>query len=146
MRFSNFDIIHRTRKGKVLNQVDHLLDWNPIEKAINLHYSPKSDVTGRPFYPGLLLSKNVAGYYLAWRSQRRSGVVNDRKERGNESSAKAAMQIFEVTQPGVDTKARWVKMGGKSVFGYKQHTIVGDNGLVMAVETTAANQHDNMAT
>lgn len=29
------------------------------------------------------------------------------------------------------------------MFGYKQHTMVDDNGLVMAVETTAANQHDS---
>ncbi len=29
------------------------------------------------------------------------------------------------------------------VFGYKQHTLVDDNGLVIAVETSAANQHDS---
>lgn len=40
-------------------------------------------------------------------------------------------------------KAHWVKKGGQSVFGYKQHTAVDDNGLVIAVETTAANQHDS---
>ena len=48
MRFSNFNDVSRTRKGNFLNQVDHLIDWKPIEKAINRHYSPKSDVTGRP--------------------------------------------------------------------------------------------------
>jgi len=70
-------------------------------------------------------------------------VINDREEQDDEPSAKAAMQVVEVTQPGVDTEAHWVKKGGKSVFGYKQHTILKDNGLVMAVETTAANQHDS---
>lgn len=29
------------------------------------------------------------------------------------------------------------------IFGYKQHTVVDDNGLVIAVETTAANCHDS---
>jgi IS5 family transposase len=29
------------------------------------------------------------------------------------------------------------------VFGYKQHTVVDDNALVMAVETTATNRHDS---
>ena len=70
-------------------------------------------------------------------------VVNDREERDDESSAQVAMRVIETEQPGVDTDARWVKKGGKSVFGYKQHTLVDDNGLVMAVETTAANQHDS---
>lgn len=226
MSFSDFDVIRRTRKGNFLNQVDHLIDWKPIEKAINQHYSPKSDVTGRPAYPGLLLFKMLlvgvwhgglsdeavedmanANLYVmrflnlsledevpdhsvlsrfrtrltaakAWdslldqinqqistlnvsvttgshidasithsprkpRTKPSYEVVSDREEQDDEPSAKAAMQVVEVTQPGVDTEARWVKKGGKSVFGYKQHTIVDDNGLVMAVETTAANQHDS---
>jgi len=67
-------------------------------------------------------------------------VVNDRDD---EIHAQENMKVVETTQPGVDTEARWVKKGGKSVFGYKQHTAVDDNGLVMAVETTAANQHDS---
>ena len=29
------------------------------------------------------------------------------------------------------------------MFGYKQHTVVDNNGLVMAIETTAANCHDS---
>ena len=70
-------------------------------------------------------------------------VVNDREERDDESSAQATMRVIEVNQPGVDTDARWVRKGGKSMFGYKQHTLVDDNGLVMVVETTAANQHDS---
>lgn len=53
------------------------------------------------------------------------------------------MRVIAVTQPGVDIEARWVKKGGQSVFGYKQHTLVDHNGLVMAVETTAANCHDS---
>ncbi len=33
------------------------------------------------------------------------------------------MRVTEVVQSGVDAEARWVKKGGKSVFGYKQHTL-----------------------
>jgi len=62
-------------------------------------------------------------------------IINDREERDDEADAKANMQVVEVTQPGVDSDARWVKKGGKAVFGYKQHTLVDDNGLVMAVAT-----------
>jgi IS5 family transposase len=51
-------------------------------------------------------------------------VVSDREERDDEADAQTAMRIIEVTQPGVDSEARWVKKGGQSVFGYKQHTVV----------------------
>ncbi|SEG02502.1 transposase [Nitrosomonas ureae] len=62
-------------------------------------------------------------------------VVSDREERDDEADARTAMQVIEVTQPGVDSEARWVRKGGKPVFGYKQQTVVDDNGLVLAVET-----------
>jgi len=226
MSFSDFDVIRRTRKGNFLDQIDHLIDWVSIEKAIGRYYAPASDVTGRPAYPGLLLFKMLlvgiwhgglsdeavedmanANLYVmrflnlsleddvpdhsvlsrfrtrlttakAWdnlleqinrqilalnvtvttgchidasithsprrpKSKPSYEVVNDREERDDERSAQMAMQVIEVTQPGVDTEARWIKKGGKSVFGYKQHTLVDDHGLVMAVVSTAANQHDS---
>lgn len=72
-------------------------------------------------------------------------VVSDREERNDETEAQAAMQVVAVAQPGVDSEARWTKKGGKSIFGYKQHTLVDDQGLVRAVTTTAANCHDSQA-
>jgi len=43
----------------------------------------------------------------------------------------------------VGTEGKWVRKGGQSVFGYKQHTLVDDCGLVMAMETAAATRHDS---
>ena len=37
---------------------------------------------------------------------------------------------------------RWVKKMGKLHFGYKRHTVTDENGLVLAEETTAANESD----
>lgn len=54
------------------------------------------------------------------------------------------MQVIEVVQPGVDSEARWTMKGGKAHFGYKQNTLVDDNGLLIAVETTPANRHDSV--
>ncbi|MCC8995682.1 MAG: hypothetical protein LM517_01180 [Nitrosomonas sp.] len=34
-------------------------------------------------------------------------VVSDREERDDENEAEKAMQVIEVTQPGVDAEARW---------------------------------------
>ncbi|MFO1289616.1 MAG: IS5 family transposase [Nitrosomonas sp.] len=209
-----------------MKQIDQLIDWDSIEKAIAEHYSPISDAAGRPAYSGLLLFKmllvgiwngglsdesveDMANSNLhvmrflglsleddvpdhsvlsrfrtrltvaqAWdrlltqinqqiavhdiavkkgchvdasitQSPRKPKtkptyeVVSDREERDDEPNTKEAMRVIEVDQPGVDAEARWVKKGDKSVFGYKQHTVVDDNGLVLAVETTAANCHDS---
>ena len=59
MNFSEYDVTRRTRKGNFLKQIDQLIDWNSIEKAITVHYAPVLDTAGRPAYPGLLLFKMV---------------------------------------------------------------------------------------
>ena len=206
MSFSEYDVTRRTRKGNFLKQIDQLIDWNSIEKAIAVYYAPVSDATGRPAYLGLLLFKmlligiwngglsdesveDMANSNLhvmrflglsleddvpdhsvlsrfrsrltaadAWdellvqvnnqiqahnitvrqgchvdasitQSPRKPTtrpayeVVSDREERDDEADARAAMRIIEVVQPGVDSQARWVRKGGKSIFGYKQHTV-----------------------
>jgi len=57
MSFSELDVTRRTYIGNFLNQIDCLIDWKPIEKAIDEHYAPTYDAAGRPAYPGLLLFK-----------------------------------------------------------------------------------------
>lgn len=57
MNFSDYDVTRRTRKGNFLKQIDQLIDWGSIEKAIAIHYAPVSDAAGRPAYSGLLLFK-----------------------------------------------------------------------------------------
>ncbi|MBL8501664.1 MAG: hypothetical protein JNL77_13960 [Nitrosomonas sp.] len=57
MSFSEYDVTRRTRKGNFLQQIDELIDWNSIGKAIEVHYAPVSDAAGRPAYSGLLLFK-----------------------------------------------------------------------------------------
>jgi IS5 family transposase len=226
MSFSEFDVTRRTRKGNFLKQIDQLIDWNSIEKAIAVHYAPVCDAAGRPAYSGLLLFKmllvgiwngglsdesvedmansnlhvmrflglsleddvpdhsvlsrfrtrltaakiwdgllaeinrQIQAYNITVKqgchvdasitqSPRKPKtkpayeVVSDREERDDESNAQLEMRVIEVARPGVDTEARWVKKGDKSLFGYKQHTIVDGNGLVIAIETTAANCHDS---
>lgn len=57
MNFSDYDVTRRTRKGNFLKQIDQLIDWSAIERAIAVHYAPVSDAAGRPAYSGLLLFK-----------------------------------------------------------------------------------------
>ena len=70
-------------------------------------------------------------------------IRTDRAEQDDELDAKQAMTVLSVADVGVDTEARWTKKGGKYLFGYKQHTVVNNDGLVQGVVTTAANTHDS---
>jgi len=71
-------------------------------------------------------------------------VSQDREERDDEPDAKQAMTVLTIAEAGVDTEARWTKKGGQYLFGYKQHTVVNNDGLVHGVVTTAANTHDSL--
>ena len=226
MSFSEYDVDRRTRKGNFLRQIDFLIDWNTLAQEIQKYYHPKTDVTGRPAYSGILLFKmlmvgiwngglsdeaveDMANSNLhvmrflnikleddvpdhsvlsrfrtaltkarAWNallasvnqqlmhlnamvsdghhvdasvtiSQRKPKgkptyeVSTDRAERDDEPAAKQAMTVLSVADAGVDTQARWTKKAGKYLFGYKQHTVVNNDGLIQGVVTTAANTHDS---
>ncbi len=74
-------------------------------------------------------------------------IAEDRKEdeRSEQEKEKeeSSMKLIKKQQPGVDTEARWVKKGGKLRYGYKKHISVDEDGLVSAVHTTTANEHDS---
>ena len=66
-------------------------------------------------------------------------VVEDRHEEDSRETSEEAI-LKEVVKSNVDGEARWGKKMEKLNFGYKRHTITDENGLVLAKETTAANE------
>lgn len=75
-------------------------------------------------------------------------IAEDRKEdeAKTEEKEKQTIDIEAVkkVQSGVDTDARWIKKGGKTHYGYKEHIATDENGLVLGVTTTPANEHDSL--
>jgi IS5 family transposase len=74
-------------------------------------------------------------------------VAEDRKEDERSDDDKDAEQnqakVNKKEQPGTDTEGRWVKKQGELHFGYKKHLLTNEDGLVEAVHTTTANEHDS---
>lgn len=71
----------------------------------------------------------------------------DREEDDRDETARKKEESYHLEkkeeQPGADNQARWVKKGGKSVYGYKKHMATDDNGMVLGVHTCPANEHDS---
>lgn len=67
----------------------------------------------------------------------------DNREQQDKQSEKDYCKAVEKSQPGVDSQARWVKKAGRLRYGYKEHLAVDEDGLVKAVYTTTANEHDS---
>ena len=71
-----------------------------------------------------------------------AAVVDRREEEGGAAAAAAAAMLREVPRPNVDGEARWIRKVGQLRFGYKRHTVTDPNGMILAEETTAANESD----
>lgn len=89
---------------------------------------------------GAIVDASVTDSPRRPRGQKEYEVVQNRHE--DEMADIANAKLVEKPRPGVDTEARWVKKAGKCHFGYKRHTVVNQDGLVIAEETTAANESD----
>lgn len=72
-------------------------------------------------------------------------IAEDRKEDevSEEDVKKQEISIQEEVSQGVDKEARWLKKGGKLIYGFKKHEAVDENGMVVGVHTTTANEHDS---
>lgn len=66
-------------------------------------------------------------------------VVEDRKE---DTTDVAKTKLVQITKPNVDPEAAWIKKAGKLHYGYKQHVITNQEGFILGIHTTAANESD----
>ena len=71
-------------------------------------------------------------------------VATDREEGVSDPAVArpAQPEFIEKVQSHVDTEAAWIKKAGKLHYGYKKHTATDEQGLVLAVVTTPANESD----
>jgi IS5 family transposase len=72
-------------------------------------------------------------------------IAEDRKEEevSDEQKKKQTRQLKKLSSKGTDTEARWLKKGNRTIFGYKRHDGVDENGMILGVHTTTANEHDS---
>jgi len=69
--------------------------------------------------------------------------VQDADTADNPATPSPQQPVFmEKIQSHVDTEASWVKKAGKLHYGYKKHVVTDEQGLVLAMVTTPANESD----
>lgn len=76
---------------------------------------------------------------------KRFKIAEDRKEdeRPEEDVKSEVSYQLEQENTSVDPEARWVKKGGRYTYGYKQQVVADVEGMIEAVHTTPANEHDS---
>ncbi|MDD7273160.1 MAG: transposase [Prevotellaceae bacterium] len=90
---------------------------------------------------GAVVGAGITDSHRRPRGRKEYEIVENRNEETGKLESEKAM-LKEKLKPNVDGEARWVKKMGKLHFGYKRHSVTDENGLVLAEETTAANESD----
>ena len=88
---------------------------------------------------GVIVDASITDTLRKPKGKKEYKVVEDRQE---EESQDTIPHLEEKTKPGVDKDAKWLKKAGRLHYGYKQHTGTDENGLVLGIVTTSANQND----
>jgi IS5 family transposase len=69
-------------------------------------------------------------------------IEEERTEEQTEKEGEYHKKLTRLENNGTDQQARWLKKGKKSYYGYKKHTATNDDGMVLGIETTPANESD----
>jgi transposase, IS5 family len=137
-RFCDISMDEQVPDSTVLCRFRSVLSkQNAFEKLLNL-INDKMAQSGLIVNKGIIVDASVTVTQRKPRGKKEYEVCEDRKENENE----AAQVLKVIPQKHVDKEAAWLKKGGKLLFGYKQHTATNQEGFVLAIHTTAANESD----
>ncbi len=124
-----------------------LVQKGALEKLFRLINS-QLEARGILLRGGAIVDASITESPRKPRGKKEYEIAEDRKEAAatateSTSSPEATMPLPQPKmQPHVDTEAAWIKKGGKLQYGYKKHLATDDQGLVVAVITTPANESD----
>lgn len=87
---------------------------------------------------GIIVDASITDSPRKPRGKKEYEAVEDR----DEETGLIETKVVEKLQSHVDVEAKWIRKGNKLRFGFKQHTGTDENGLVVSVVTTSANESD----
>lgn len=117
-----------------------LVEADPYDMVLN-EINSRLEQQGVIVKRGAIVDASITDSPRRPRGRKEYEIVEDRNEETGMLASEKSM-LKEKLKPNVDGEAHWVKKMGKLHFGYKQHSVTDENGLVLAEETTAANESD----
>jgi transposase, IS5 family len=112
-----------------------LAKQNAFDKILGL-INQKMEQEALQVVKGIIVDASITNTLRKPRGKKEYIIAEDRNEEEVNSTVEPA------TQSHVDTEAAWIKKAGKLHFGYKQHTVTNQEGFVLSVHTTPANESD----
>ena len=112
--------------------------WHTLLDEVNRQLQEK----GLLVRTGTIVDASITESPLKPKGKAQYEVVADNETVESDNGSQDGAKLQKMVKPGVDIEAAWTKKAGKLYYGYKKHHATDMNGIVLAVETTAANTHD----
>jgi len=90
---------------------------------------------------GAIVDASVTPTLRKPRGKKEFEIAEDRKE-DEQTGLTTPAALIEKIKPNVDKEAAWIIKAGKLHYGYKQHVVTNQNGFILGVHTTPANESD----
>ena len=124
------ELSERNGMKKILGELNRQLVKHKI--IIKSGVLVDASVTTSPFIPSSPTTFELAN----------DRAEEDRTEEQTGKEEKYHQQLKRVEDNGTDIEARWLKKGKKSMYGYKKHVAANDDGMILGLATTPANESD----
>jgi IS5 family transposase len=117
-----------------------LVSANLYDDILN-EFNRQLELAGVIVKNGAIIDASITDSPRRPRGKKEYIAVVDRNEDSNSDEAEQAF-LIEKEKPNVDKEARWIYKMGRYRFGFKRHTVTDLNGLIIAEQTTSANESD----
>ncbi|MDE2644477.1 MAG: IS5 family transposase [Bacteroidota bacterium] len=115
--------------------------WDRLLETVNAQLRAR----GMAVTVGAIVDASLTASPYSPKGGGRMAVAEDRKQRRPEEVRDEAVYHAskQQTHPNADHDGRWVKKRSKTIYGYKKHLATDEAGMILAVHTTPANEHDS---
>lgn len=145
MRFCKLDLEDTVPDHSTLSRFRTELTLNKGMDKILTGFNQQLEKHNLIVKTGVKVDASITESFRKPKGDIRYQIAEDRKEDevSDEEKNKQAKSLLKQQGQGVDADGRWLTKGGKTKFGFKRHDAVDENGMIITVHTTIANEHDS---
>ena len=148
MKFCELDLEHEVPDHSTLSRFRKTLNdhkaWDKLLKLFNKELK-QQNIMLKKGSAKIDASLTASGYKPSQPKSYQIGEdrLEDERSEEDKKKEKKYYQKLKKLNTSSDPEARWVKKGGKYIYGYKKQVVTDGEGMIEAVVTTTANEHDS---
>lgn len=118
-----------------------LSEQNAFESLLQT-INQRMEDCGLMIIKGAIVDASVTPTLRKPRGKKEFELVSEDRKEDEQTGLTAPAELIVKIKPNVDKEAAWIIKAGKLYYGYKQHVVTNQNGFILGIHTTPANESD----